>query len=70
MNAIYKYKVISYNPRCGVCFNDDDDRHEYLYRWYWQAKLRSWIDYHLFSMNCNTYIKNSANVKPIPVVWK
>ena len=69
MNAKDTYKVVSYNPRRRVCFSDDD-RHEYLYRWYWQAELRSWIDHHLFFMSCNTYVKDGANVKPRPVVWK
>ena len=67
LEATDTYKVVSYNPRRRVCLGDTN---VYFYRWYWQAELRSWIDHHLFFMSCNTYVKDGANVKPRPVVWK
>ncbi len=66
MNAKDTYKVVSYNPNRRACL----DYHEYFYRWYWQAELRSWVDHHLFFMSCNTYVKDGANVKLRQVVWK
>ena len=71
MNPPNTYCVISYNPRRRVCFGDDD-KHEYFYRWYWQADFRSWVDHHLFGMSCNTYVNSDMadKVKLRTVVWK
>lgn len=66
MNAKDTYKVVSYRPDQPIY----PDYHEYFYRWYWQANLRSWIDHNLFFMTCNTFVKDGAKVKLRPVVYK
>jgi hypothetical protein len=73
VNAKDTYKVECVNMRRGFGVHNYD-YHEYFYRWYWQADLRSWIEHNVWGFDCATFVKNEAiesgKVKPRPVVWK